>query len=72
MQQLKESNGEILEPDNVWLPSSGTAAKRLFLVRDAAVRFFRPGYRYSPETCIHQKKLFFRGQWSCQDCGDDL
>ena len=72
MQQLKASNPEILQPDEVWSPSMGTNPSRLFLVRDAAVRFIRPGFRYSPETCIHQNKAYYSGQWSCRDCGDDL
>ena len=30
------------------------------------------GYTKNPDTCIHHRRQYYNGRWSCQDCGDSL
>ena len=30
------------------------------------------GYTKNPDTCIHHRKMYYGGSWSCKDCGESL
>lgn len=68
-------------PSDVWNPSDQTIGINhpLPVIPGVKVRTWNPfpamrsmGYTRNPDTCLHERKQYYSGKWSCSLCGDRL
>lgn len=72
---MKRLSSDNSEPVGEIFPSTSVFDGYLnYAIRNYHPNWFmrRLGYTRNPDICRHERKQYYNGRWTCQDCGDDV